>query len=718
MKISSLRNVLLFALFYFIHLFAVAQNFASWNGHKVILDNGFVKKELVISNDGIYTNYLKLNNSDLNFCNNQSKEFSFLIDSKSYDGTSGWALINFAAAKDDHHGYGATINLKGTKELTGIELAVTYLLYPGLPVIRKQITIINKTDKEIMLESLDVDKMIVDFSYVESVVYTNYGRQKKLSTYVGNWDDPILIVHSYQKSAGILLGNEAPGVLKRISYNTSMNDANIGLTHTDDKYPFRKFIESGDKWASPRTFIIPYINSLDPWQVINTSLATFQRKNMGLRIFEIKNRPYFMYNNYIPFFDKFNDSLLTSVAKATAECGVKQFEIDWGWQALQNAYNKADATSTQVGDWVVNKRKFPDGLPSFFKKISKLGLESGLWLSVGSAVDSSSVFMNHPEWAVKDKTGKSANIHSYYDVDMKTMCFGTDWKEYIKQHLINLVKENGLKYLKLDYSVATSAYINEYENAGCFAIDHPFHKDRSESFIVIYERLFDLFDELHKEVPDLYIDCTFETAGKLQLIDFAFCEHAEGNWLTNIVEDFPVGSFRIRNLAWWKSPAMPASSLIIGDLQINSRDFIQELKTLIGTFPITCGDPRKLDPSKKAEIKMWAEWILQMQKKHCYDLFRQDLPGFGEPIEGNWDGWARINTDTKEGGIIGVYRQGSLDEIRTVSVKGLEKNKIYNIKLAPFAKILFKMSGKALEEKGFKVKMDQYYDSKLFEITL
>ena len=51
MKILGLKNVILFALFYFIHLIAIAQKFASWNGQVVVLDNGFVKKELVISND-------------------------------------------------------------------------------------------------------------------------------------------------------------------------------------------------------------------------------------------------------------------------------------------------------------------------------------------------------------------------------------------------------------------------------------------------------------------------------------------------------------------------------------------------------------------------------------------------------------------------------------------------------------------------------------------
>lgn len=34
--------------------------------------------------------------------------------------------------------------------------------------------------------------------------------------------------------------------------------------------------------------------------------------------------------------------------------------------------------------------------------------------------------------------------------------------------------------------------------------------------------------------------------------------------------------------------------------------------------------------------------------------YRQDLANFGEPMEGHWDGYQRINFDTKSGGIIGV----------------------------------------------------------------
>jgi alpha-galactosidase len=452
--------------------------------------------------------------------------------------------------------------------------------------------------------------------------------------------------------------------------------------------------------------------------IMNTSLADFVRRHMGLRINEIVKRPSVMYNNYIPFGDRYNDSLLLILAKLASECGVKQFEIDCGWHTTEENIGKNVSWISNTGDWLVDKTKFPGGLKPVFDKIRKMGMEPGLWISVGSASNKSKVFQNHPEWAVRNEKGEAADLHTTGGVDLNTMCFGTEWSGFIKKKLLDLVKEVGLSFIKLDLSVVTSAYVTDYSKSGCSAKDHPFHKDREESLIVIYERLFQLFDELHAEAPDLYIDCTFETEGKLQLIDYAFCQHAEGNWLTNIGEPFPVGAFRIRNLTWWKSPALPASSFIIGNLQMSSPEFIQELKTLIGSFPIVLGDLRKLPDEKKIEIRQWTDWICAMQKKYNYDLYRQDLPSFGEPTEGAWDGWSRINTDTKDGGIVGIFRQGSLDDQRTVALPGLDFNKMYRIKFAPSGKEVIKMSGKELEEKGFKVKMTEKYDSKLFEIEL
>ena len=397
--------------------------------------------------------------------------------------------------------------------------------------------------------------------------------------------------------------------------------------------------------------------------------------------------------------------------------GVSHFTIDAGWYTTHKNIGKKISWIDNLGDYIVDKTKFPNGLKPVFDEIRKMGMKPGLWISVSGAAKTSKVLQDHPEWAVRNEKGEFLNLHSSgTGGDHWTMCFGTEWADFIKKKILDLVSEFGLGYVKLDLSAVTSAYVTEISRAGCAAKDHPFHKDREESLIVIYERMFKLFDELHAEVPDLYIDCTFETAGKLQLIDYAFCQHAEGNWLTNIGEPFPVGAFRIRNLTWWKSPVIPASSLIIGNLQMDSPEFIHELKTLVGSFPIGLGDLRKLSEGKKMEIRLWVDWISAMQKKYNYDLFRQDLQGFGEPTEGSWDGWSRINTDTKDGGIVGIFKQGSLDDECTISVPGLDVGKKYRVKSAPLSEEVIIITGKELEEKGFKVKMKTKYDSKLFEI--
>jgi hypothetical protein len=81
------------------------------------------------------------------------------------------------------------------------------------------------------------------------------------------------------------------------------------------------------------------------------------------------------------------------------------------------------------------------------------------------------------------------------------------------------VNEYGLEYAKLDFSVITSAYVNEDSISGCYATDHPYHRDHQESFIVIYERLLELFDELQNgSIIYCYNHALLEFVGKCRWI--------------------------------------------------------------------------------------------------------------------------------------------------------------------------------------------------------
>jgi len=105
-----------------------------------------------------------------------------------------------------------------------------------------------------------------------------------------------------------------------------------------------------------------------------------------------------------------------------------------------------------------------------------------------------------------------------------------------------------------------------------------------------------------------------------------------------------------------------------------------------------------------------------MQDRYDYMSFRRDLPGFGEPKEGAWDGWMRLNRDTRTGGIIGVFRQGAKEQARRVFVEDLDPGRTYHVRLAPDHRQVLKASGRELMEEGFPVEIHELYDGRIYEI--
>ena len=114
-------------------------------------------------------------------------------------------------------------------------------------------------------------------------------------------------------------------------------------------------------------------------------------------------------------------------------------------------------------------------------------MKPGIWVSVGSAAPDSKVFKAHPEWFVQDPKGRLANLHNDDATDQnnvkRTACFGTGWSGYIKNVLQKLAVEYGLEYMKLDFTVVVSPYRFSQEASGCYAKNHPGHKDHHEVLV-------------------------------------------------------------------------------------------------------------------------------------------------------------------------------------------------------------------------------------------
>jgi alpha-galactosidase len=686
-----------------------AQSYAKSDEKSLILDNGVIRRVINIGlqHEGIISNSLKLVDEDQEFLIPGSEEFSFIVNGKRLTGTSQWKTISVSGFSSDYEGDGALVILEFPDK--SLRIGVTYQLYSGLPVIRKKISFTNNGQNEIKLESLDIECLRLSGSETDTEcwVMNDCARQKSLGQFISTAYDPLVVVHQTNLHRGIALGNEAPGVMKRTTTFLEHNLLTIGLTHQDQNFAFREWIKSGETWESTWVFSAIYSKTNAPNLIINGPINDFVRNHMGTRLSKMKEKPVFVYNTWEPFWHNINEKMIFEIVDAAAECGIEEFIIDDGWQE-------------SYGDWGVNKEKFPNGLKPIFDYIKLKGMKPGVWISLAAAESKSNVYKEHSEWLVRKADNSPINLHAdedkMYEWETYSMCMTTGWKDNIKKIILEMVQVYGSEYIKADFAAVTGSYTTDKTRSGCHAKNHN-RKDRNESLLEMYQATWQLFDELHQEAPNLFIDCTFETMGALQLIDYDMCKYADGNWLSNFNENAPVGALKVRQMGWWRSPVIQATSMVIGNQRLDDPDFYLSLKSLAGTLPIVLGDPRLLTPTQRAQIKVWANWLQEMQTKHDFMDFRQDLSGFGEPAEGFWDGFQRINSETKSGGIVGVFRQGAKEERRMVTVQFLGEKAVYNNKSAPDGKLMGKMNGKELSDKGFEVVLGKTYDGTLFEIV-
>jgi alpha-galactosidase len=680
--------------------------YAKWTKTELVLCNGIVRRTIKLPSPtgSFLTVSYKPVSGEFNSFADTCSDFQFEVNDVIYSGRGIWSLVKIEVIMDDNEGSGAAVKLLSDDKR--VEATLKFLMYPNSPAIRKSITVKNLTDKPIKLESVDVEKFEVPgyFPVTFSWIYHDYGRRRFIGPYDGNKQDALIIVHDMNREQGIVLGNEATGVMKHTSVFYEAQDIRLGLTHKNSLFPFRKWIKKDETFETPMVFTMVYNHQKTPDLILNVSVPDFVREHMGIRLSGLQEKPTFVYNTWEPFQKNINEKLIMELAKSAAEAGMKEFVIDDGWQ-------------DSYGDWGIDMKKFPNGLKPVFDYIKSLGMKPGLWVSIGSASPDSKVYKSHPEWFVLDKDGKPTSLHAPDDKGKFTACFGTGWYDYIKEILLRLSVNYGIEYFKLDFAVVTSAYTYDHNQSGCYSTSHPGHKDHNESLFTNYSRLWQLFDELHAAKPDLFIDCTFETMGGTQLIDYALLQHAEGNWLSNF--DGAAGEktdIRIRNMAWWRSPAIPATSLVLGNSQMQDSGWEMHIKSIAGALPIMLGDPRKLSETDQKKYHVYSDWLQQMEQKYGIMSYRQDLPGYGEPTEGMWDGFQRINTEVKNGGIVGIFRQGSVESNRIVTVNYLNGDKSYNVKTID-GNIIATLTGKEILENGFTVTLTGKYSGELFEIS-
>lgn len=667
----------------------------SGNG-RILMENSLVSREFSTV-EGFRTRSFGPKKTCRNYSSGESGEFLVSIDGTGYDGRN----FDFAgySVSESAEGKKLEVELTGKDSTDGVDVRLEYWIFDGFPAIRKRLQLINRTGRPLRLENLDVESLhLVPVDVYMTNIYANYGTNITRIPYVGNCYDPAVLVYNEIHKEGIILGNEAPGVLKRTSCYEKDFNIGIGMNRSGEDYPFRTVLDPGETFVSPGTFII--FSARDKWQdCLEIDLGDYVRKYLGVKLFQRESFPQSFYCTWIPFMTDISAPLVKDIADNLSGTGTDVLIIDDGW------YDR-------LGDYNSNPEKFPDGIRDVCRHIRSKGLIPGLWFSVATISRDSRIFRAHPEWAMTDSGGNPVNLHDFDDSKV-TMSLCSPWYDYIREKIRNYVRTCGLGYVKLDFAMAASAYRTDVAASGDYT-PRSCHEDRESSYWSLYQAASRLFDELKAEFPELVVDCTFELWGKYHLVDYALLQHADVDWLTNYEFPAPEGPVSIRQINYERSRVIPVQTMMVGNQLIDSNMWKFTFQSLASGVRLVCGDPRNLSDEQKSWYRTMSEWLERMEDDYKYSRFAYRSDIFGRPSMSGWDGCYRFNPE-RQGGVLFFYRNGSPDDVGIFPLLMVEEDAVYRL-TCPDGSEFGTFTGDELLTSGIRIHIGEKFGARLLEI--
>ncbi len=128
------------------------------------------------------------------------------------------------------------------------------------------------------------------------------------------------------------------------------------------------------------------------------------------------------------------------LAQVAQRIGAELFVVDDGW------FGRRGAEADGLGDWWVNRDKFPDGLTPLIDEVQRLGMEFGIWVEPEMVNPRSDLYRDHPEWIHRDPHREPDTARDQYVLDLSR----PDVQEFVETMLDELLSTHDIRYLKWD----------------------------------------------------------------------------------------------------------------------------------------------------------------------------------------------------------------------------------------------------------------------------
>lgn len=199
---------------------------------------------------------------------------------------------------------------------------------------------------------------------------------------------------------------------------------------------FEFLLGKGEEFESPEAVMT---FSSCGYNGMSRNMHYFVRNHIVRGYWKNKVRPILLNSWEAAYFD-INENRLLRLAGEGAKAGIELFVMDDGW------FGKRNDDTSSLGDWEVNKKKFPGGLKRMAEKINALGMKFGIWVEPEMVNTDSELYKNHKDWVIEiDNREHSEGRHQrILDLTQREV------QDYIIDSMTNVFSSANIEYVKWD----------------------------------------------------------------------------------------------------------------------------------------------------------------------------------------------------------------------------------------------------------------------------
>jgi alpha-galactosidase len=566
-----------------------------------------------------------------------------------------------------------TLTITLTDPIIGLEADLRFTIFAGRPVITRSATI-RATGDALTLEtvmSLALDLPDADWTLVH--LAGAWARETHLTEHAlgpgrvsisstrgasGAEHNPFVALRrsATDESAGEAIGCSlvySGNFLAEVEVD-SFATTRVRLGIEPDTFAWR--LDAGASFTTPEAVVAWTDRGLG---ALSHAFHDLYGSRLARGTWRDRPRPVVLNNWEGTYFD-FDQERLVAMAAAARDLGVELFVLDDGW------FGHRDADDSSLGDWVVDRRKLPDGLEALARRITELGLGFGLWIEPEMVSPDSDLYRAHPDWAIGIAGRPRTASRRQLVLDMGR----PDVVDHLAEVLGGILASAPISYIKWDMNrtvTEPSSLQLPPERQG-----EVFHRH----ILGVYE----LYRRLTTRFPDILFESCASGGGRFDPGMLAFAPQAWTSDDTDAVERLAI--------QWGTSLVYPPSAIAahVSAVPNHQTGRVTSLATraavaFFGVFGYEL-DPTVMSDAERAEVREQIAFYVAHRELFQYGRFhRLEDPLGGDRRRATWMSVAADHSAA----VVGVY--GLLNrptpEAHRVRLRGLDPDRVYRVSVWP-----------------------------------